>query len=106
MRRYHSSPSIPFHIARVHGVQKPARSSVRAMEAAPGRVGRVEGSEAPVRLKNEPLIFLWSLWLAGVSVGVGLALELNGMSQSGAFAQAFGFLIAAVAIILKSGDES
>jgi hypothetical protein len=105
MRRYLSSPSIPFDIARVHGVQKPARSSVRATEAEPGTLRRVEGSEAPVRLKNEPQLFLWSLWLSGVSVGVGLALELNGMSQPGVFSQAFGFLVAAVSIILHPGDD-
>jgi hypothetical protein len=105
MRRYLSSPSIPFDIARVHGVQKPARSSVSGSKAFMATLVALDHQRHLEAPEIGSQAFLWSLWLSGVSVGVGLALELNGMSQPGVFSQAFGFLVAAVSIILHPGDD-
>ena len=56
--------------------------------------------------KNSLPIFLLSLWIAGIAVGAGLALELAGLAHQGLFAQAFGFVAAAVAVLRHPEDEA
>lgn len=99
MRRYHRSPSIPFHIARVECLQEPVRASVDGLNASGATSVAQDRQTASQTAKNALRVFLWSLWVSGVAVGAGLALELNGMMHHGLFAQAFGFFVAVVSVL-------
>lgn len=104
MRRYHHSPSIPFLIANAEGVCEPVGSSLSGVDASRATDGAPDHQAASDGLKKAPCLFLWSLWIAGLAIGGGLALELNGMMHQGLFAQAFGFFIAGVAVIRHPGE--
>ena len=97
-RRYHVSPSIAFHIAHAHGLQEPVGSPVSAMNGLEGigkpptTQGHLEGSKTASR------VFVISMLLAGVAIGAGVSLELNGVDPVGLFVQASGFLLAVVSV--------
>ena len=99
MRRYHHSPSIPFLIARVDGPQEAIGGPVDGLNG-PGGIRNPSGDQRPLEAaKNASLVFVASMWVAGVIIGVGLALELNGGGPYGLFVQAAGFFIAAVSVL-------
>jgi len=104
MRRYHHSPSIPFHIARVECLQKPARSSLSAFDSSGATSGPSDHSDASEALKSALRVFIASMWLAGVIIGVGLAVELHGFTPWGLFIQAAGFFLAGVSVLRHPGE--
>jgi hypothetical protein len=105
MRRYHHSPSIPFLIANAQCVQEPLGASLSASDSSGAISGPSDHSDASAGVKTALRVFLWSLMVAGFAIGGGLALELAGMMYQGLWTQAFGFLVAGAAIILKPEGE-
>jgi hypothetical protein len=104
MRRYHHSPSIPFHIARVECLQEPIGASLSGFDSSAAISGPSDHSDASGGLKTSSRVFVGSMWLAGVIIGVGLSVELNGFGPYGLFVQAAGFLLAAVSVIRHPGE--
>lgn len=104
MRRYHHSPSIPFHIARVECLCEPVESPVDGLNSSGAVVTPSDHSDASGSLKTASRVFVASMWLAGVIIGAGLAVELHGFTPWGLFIQAAGFFLAGVSVLRHPGE--
>jgi hypothetical protein len=94
MRRYHRFHSLPFLIAGI----EPVGSSLSGLNGS----GATSVAKTPQKPSGEaktcPIGFLISLFLGGVSVGAGVAMEINGMDH-GFPLQIIGFITIAVGIV-------